>query len=327
MDQRACGRPTLTWARPRHSGRMPHVSRADPSGLPAIVTRGQALTAGMTDGEIRSRIERGRWHILASGTYLRTDIHGDDERDNEYARAETLHVLESLAAARHFAGGVVAFGSAALGHGMQLASGVPRHRELVVPPGRWNGIRAGSRVRIANLDPADVLPVAGTLMTTPARTWVDVARTSDLADALSAGDSVLRNTSVTLDELRAALERHPAKRGLRKVEQALPLLNPLRENPLESMSFAFFAATGLPLPECQVEIWDDESFVGRVDFLWREYAVIGEADGRGKYHDPNVLYAEKRREGRLRALGFIVVRWGWELGEALRRRLTGLLLP
>jgi very-short-patch-repair endonuclease len=51
--------------------------------------------------------------------------------------------------------------------------------------------------------------------------------------------------------------------------------------------------------------------VARVDFLF-DGCVIGEADGRGKYTGPQDLWAEKRREDALRALGFEVVRWGWD---------------
>jgi very-short-patch-repair endonuclease len=51
-----------------------------------------------------------------------------------------------------------------------------------------------------------------------------------------------------------------------------------------------------------------------VDFFWEEQATVGEFDGRLKYTgQPNadVLYAEKRREDRLRALGLEVVRFGY----------------
>lgn len=54
--------------------------------------------------------------------------------------------------------------------------------------------------------------------------------------------------------------------------------------------------------------------IGRVDFFWAEYRVIGEADGRVKYVDessPEALWAEKLRQERLENAGFIVVRWTW----------------
>ena len=101
-------------------------------------------------------------------------------------------VQEVAAAASRVEGSAVAHGSAALMYGMGLASGVPRRRELVVPRGAWNGIRGEVRVRLADLGANDVNVTAEVPVTVPARTWVDVARSSPLADALSVGDSALR---------------------------------------------------------------------------------------------------------------------------------------
>lgn len=43
----------------------------------------------------------------------------------------------------------------------------------------------------------------------------------------------------------------------------------------------------------------------------RSSPIIGEVDGAEKYTDPAVLLAQGQREWRLRALGYIVVRWTW----------------
>lgn len=83
---------------------------------------------------------------------------------------------------------------------------------------------------------------------------------------------------------------------------------------MRSLARVAFEAVGLPAPEQQVKIYDRKGLIGVVDFLWEEQATIGEFDGRLKYTgQPNadVLYAEKRREDRLRALGFEVVRFGY----------------
>ncbi len=44
---------------------------------------------------------------------------------------------------------------------------------------------------------------------------------------------------------------------------------------------------------------------------WPELGVIGECDGLLKYSGSDALIQEKIREDRIRALGFIVVRWTW----------------
>ena len=72
---------------------------------------------------------------------------------------------------------------------------------------------------------------------------------------------------------------------------------------------------GLPEPETQVDIVDGEGrFIGRVDFLWREFDVIGECDGLCKYLDGADaaearcrLDVEKDRDARLMALGYRLV--------------------
>ena len=78
---------------------------------------------------------------------------------------------------------------------------------------------------------------------------------------------------------------------------------------------------GLPRPEPQYTVCtQDGRFVGRCDFGWPDFGVLGEFDGRTKYgrllRKPeqtaeDVLIDEKRREDRLRAMGWMVIRWMW----------------
>ena len=110
----------------------------------------------------------------------------------------------------------------------------------------------------------------------------------------------------------------------------LPHLDGRRENALESLSFGRFLEWRLPLPVLQHEFSDAAGFIGRVDFYWPAFALVGEADGRLKYTSPEVLYAEKRRQERLEALGLRVLRWGWSdvvtSNLRLRAQLRGCLL-
>ena len=53
-------------------------------------------------------------------------------------------------------------------------------------------------------------------------------------------------------------------------------------------------------------------FLGRPDFYWDEFGVIGEADGMAKYDGTHDVAAdEKRRQGELEDAGLIAVRWVW----------------
>jgi len=126
-----------------------------------------------------------------------------------------------------------------------------------------------------------------------------------------AADGALR-VGVTHQELIAVLARARRWPGVVAARAAIAFSDPRAETPLESISRVAFHALGLPAPEPQVEIWYGGELVARVDFLWREQLVVGEADGRGKYASVEDLYQEKRREERLRDLGFEVVRWDWD---------------
>ena len=87
--------------------------------------------------------------------------------------------------------------------------------------------------------------------------------------------------------------------------------DPLAESVLESISRAVFHEQGLPPPELQVWVGDEDEIIGRVDFLWRQYRTIAEADGAIKYAQPARALAQLNRDARLRAAGFEVVHFTW----------------
>ena len=93
----------------------------------------------------------------------------------------------------------------------------------------------------------------------------------------------------------------------------LRLVDGRRESVGESRCGVALAMAGIAVTP-QVTITDASgSFVARVDFLVDGTMVVVEFDGKVKYAtgDPEVLWHEKRREDRLRALGYVVVRVTW----------------
>lgn len=71
---------------------------------------------------------------------------------------------------------------------------------------------------------------------------------------------------------------------------------------------------GFRSPLSQAWIVDNGTAVARVDFLFRAQRTIVEFDGAVKYEGVegrDALFREKRREDRLRALGYQVVRLTW----------------
>jgi len=187
------------------------------------------------------------------------------------------------------------------------------------------------RVLLRDVPDAQRAECSGVKLTSVALTVVDVSRRHRLRDALVVGDSALR-AGLDSDELHTALAGQAGIPYVQRARDAVALMNGVRESPLESESYAFFVERELPLPECQ--IWIDSD---RVDFLWRDCRVVGEADGRVKYLADlgldrgagDALWLEKGRENRIEDLGFRFVRWTYadlrrrpdELERRIRREL------
>jgi very-short-patch-repair endonuclease len=304
---------------------VPRYADEDPP-LPAIFSTAQATASGLTPDQVRHRVRSGRWSRISRGYYRRTDDVVTSAL-SDYALRRVEHVQRAVAAARRNHGSVIAMESAAIVHGLPLFHKSPDEVCLIVPEGRWAGRRHGARFVRARLAPDEVV-VLGTAVTTPTRTWLDLARSRPLADALSAGDRGLRLGMFDQARLRESLDAIGTVRGCRRARFALSHLDALRETALESGSWAYFLEHALPLPRMQVPVAGrDRVLVGRVDFLWESHRLIGECDGRVKYASADVLYAEKEREDRLRDLGYGMVRWGWrdlaggQLAARLRRAL------
>lgn len=156
---------------------------------------------------------------------------------------------------------------------------------------------------------------------------VDGVTTLDLPDAVVtsgsmsveagvvAGDAALHSGACTVQELRDSAERLlPGLRGRRRVRHVLFLVDGAAESPGESRTRLLLGALQLPV-QSQVEIRDDMgALVGRVDFLVAGRVVV-EFDGAVKYGGATgseALMAEKRREDRLRELGYLVIRVTWD---------------
>lgn len=307
-----------------HAWPVPILATADPS-LPHIITVDTALAAGLTKDQVRQRVRSGRWTRVARGAYVRTAAF--EVASTPFARAELVHRLAALANAQRHPGSVIAFHSAAIIHALPMWGRLPSSVALIVPEGHWTGVRGGVHFRRLPLTDRDLSSdVSG--VTSVARTWLDVARTSRMPSALALGDAALRSGRLTMREAEQSVEESRGLRGIHRAERALTHLSAMRETPLESASWAYFVRYGLPLPTMQAVIVDDGgNFIARVDFLWEQFGLVGECDGRMKYSGPDVVYAEKRREDGIRQRGHGMVRWGSPdlLTDALARRL-GLLL-
>lgn len=184
----------------------------------------------------------------------------------------------------------------------------------------------GDVVRHAVGGDTDITMVDGILVTSAARTVVDLARVGGVVAGVVAADAAVRRGLTDVEALRTEVARVERGRGARAARWTADLVDPRSESPGESLSRVRMAELGLPAPVLQHEVRDRDGFIGRVDFWWPEQGVVGEFDGRMKYGTdaPTVLWEEKLREDRLRATGLAVARWTWSdawAGEPMAARL------
>ena len=272
----------------------------------------EAAAQGLDAGARRALVLAGRWHRPRRGIWTPGALPEDPVRAHALAVAAALATLG--------AGAVVSHDSAALLHG--LTDRVPRAVHLTLTTGSTRRY-PGLFVHRAGLPPADV--VDG--ITSVSRTVLDLARRRGAGMALSVADTALRTGATTPADLAATLAACGGWHGVVQARAVVGLADGRSESVLESVSRWELSVGGVPAPDLQVVIGDEHGPVGRVDFHWGEAKVVGEADGLGKYTDPQVLRAEKVRQERLESLGLTVVRWGWRdvtvpgLREELLRRL------
>lgn len=185
---------------------------------------------------------------------------------------------------------------------------------------------------------ADIVQVRGFGVTSLVQTVMDSVVRLELPEAVAVADSVLgsrrkEGEGLTRIDLQQASTGLPSAAKRRRILEVLALADEAAESVGESRSRALIHILGFPAPVLQHCFYDVEGFIARTDFFWPDFGVVGEFDGDAKYLDDELLggrstreaiLAEKKREDRLRALGYAVVRWDWSAvtdPELLRRKL------
>ncbi|WP_154402799.1 hypothetical protein [Nocardioides speluncae] len=231
----------------------------------------QAATEGVPRGVLRVLYERGLVRRLLQGVYGVAQL-----PDTIGTRCAALRLVVPDSA-------IVTDRTAAWLHGVDI-----QYRSApYVPPPISVFSASGSRLRrpgvasgIRGLRSRDVTRIDGLRVTTPLRTACDLGRLLWRFDALAALDGFLR-LGVDHDELLAEVERYKGYRGVRQLRAFAPLADGRAESPPESALRLHWYDAGLPRPEPQVWVYDDDGVaVFRVDLALEEVLFGAEFDGK-----------------------------------------------
>jgi len=130
------------------------------------------------------------------------------------------------------------------------------------------------------LHPGDITEHVSLVVTTPARTFVDIAHEVPLALVVAFGDHILRQQLTTPDSISDCLTRSRGRRGVRRARQARDLLDPRAESPPESVLRITLIGAGLPAPTPQVVVRSATgAFLARGDLVYEDERIIIEYDG------------------------------------------------
>lgn len=293
---------------------------------PTLLYRSDTILDGETDSQLRSRRQSGELVQVARGSYLRQAVLSELDAVSRH-RVRVAAVVH-----RHSGEVVVSHVSAAALHGYDLWK-APLDAVYLTHSGPGNGERRqGVHRHREQLAASEIVSVGEHLVTSPARTIADLARSVDWRSAVVTGDCALHR-GLPPDALTTAVAVARGRHGAPNARRALALMDGRSESVGESLSRLKIHELRLPAPDLQKKVWDSAgNFLGRTDFYFPGLAVVGEFDGKvkyGKYLKPgqsasDAVYLEKVREDRIRGTGLVVVRWIWDdlwRPQTLRRRI------
>jgi hypothetical protein len=260
----------------------------------ARVARWQLLRMGITDGEIKQRIERETLHKVANGVY---------------AVGAVVHTLKSRCMTAVLVAGpgaVLSHRSAGALQGLRGYSGRP---EVTVAADRRNGRHI--IYRQATLPQDEVMHIDGIPCTIAARTIFDLAsqlRVNQLKVVLHEADcnDQLWDT-VTLPDL---LSRYPGRRGNRTSRELLARYALNRDvllNDFEADFETFCEEIGVPPGRANYAVEaQEEEFV--LDRAWPERRFGVELDGRGTHDTDQKFESDRYRDRKLLTIGWRTIR-------------------
>jgi hypothetical protein len=282
----------------------------------------------------------GRERRVARGVYLPAETWATLD-----AREQYVALVRAVAETRGFRP-VISHWSAAAVHGLPIIGPWPSTVHTIVGATAGGRSRGGVVKHSLRLDEADVVELGGLLVTSVARTVLDIASAGSFMTAVTVADRAIhvdrfrrQPPLCTTEGLYDVWERSLPFRAFVRSRDVIDFAETNADSVLESVSRVTMRAIGCPRPLLQTPYYDHAGFIGDADFDWPDYRTIGEADGDIKYLDrqfrngrtaEQVVLDEKIREDRFRALPRTVTRWRWRIAvrpDLLRAHLMAAGLP
>ena len=262
--------------------------------VPEELRRGPfAISEAQSAGLSRKQLRGASWKRVPGGLYAWTGL-----ADNPALLLRALH--------RRLPEGAVFSGqTAGWLHGLDMVPADPV--EVTVPYGCGVSARAGLCIRHAILSTRDIVGCHGVPVTSPLRTAFDLARHLCLVEGIVAVDKALHSRLIDLAEFRRYLATHPGSTWISRARRVADLAEPATESAMETRLRVLLIDAGLPRPQAQVALYDDEGrFLARTDLYYPDHRLALEYDGSTHRES---LVDDNRRQNRLVRAGFRLLRY------------------
>lgn len=277
----------------------------------------QLRELGLSARAVRHRAAGGRLHRIHQTVYSLVP--------RELLKREGLYMAAVLACGED---AVLSHRSAAVVHGVRDWG----HTTIeVTVPRRSRRKHAGVTVHCSTtLSEADVTEINNIPVTTVARTLFDLAEVVKRRPLERSFDQAEMLEVLDLRAIEDQLARNPTRRGggaVRAVLKEHYIGSTPTENDFEEALLALTRAAGLPDPRAQfyIDPGDGEPPI-RADFAWPAQRVVVETDGRRTHRTSQAFETDRRRDQRLLAAGWKVIRTTWRQLKHCPHELAAVLL-
>jgi very-short-patch-repair endonuclease len=258
-----------------------------------VVTLRQLEECGLDRGGIRYRIAAGRLQRLWRGVY-------------SFGHSELTWEGRLIAAVFTCGPGAVLSHRSAADR-WELLNSARAAIDVTVPVSGGRAQRTGIKVhRCRRLDPQEVTELNGILVTTPARTLVDLCSVVPPRLVERAYEQAEIRRLISVDAVVDAIERANGRRTsvLRRLVAAERRTATATRSELEERFLALVRRAGLPEPAVNARLHGYE-----VDFLWREQRRVVEVDGHAFHSTRQATTRDRRKDNDLELAGFRVTRF------------------
>jgi hypothetical protein len=195
-----------------------------------------------------------------------------------------------------------------------LLHDIPVPNDAVLPldaavPGRAIRAKGVNGHQLALADDERV-QIGDILVTSPERTWCDLAASLSDEDLLAAGDRLIwrREALCTRADLARISSRMAGGRGAKRRRRVLPLISDRADSRRESKLRWRLIAAGFPTLAVNPEIYHRGTFVGMPDLAFLEFRMAIDYEGLHHLTDPKQWHKDLARVPRFENAGWHMTR-------------------